>query len=80
MVEGKIENYSLKESSGQFFESFSVKGVVFKYSDYGMIDGFHETAKNGGPINKNGLQVKIAYITRDSQNIILKIEMKEEKE
>lgn len=78
VIEGKVEKYSLRESSGQFFESFSIQGVKFEYSDYVMVDGFHKTAKSGGPINKNGLQVKISYISKGFQNIILKLEMKQE--
>jgi hypothetical protein len=74
-IEGKIENLELQEESGHIFESFIVKGIFFKYSDYIINEGFHQTSKKNGPIKMNGQLVRIYYITKDNQNIILKLEL-----
>ena len=78
VVVGKTADYALNEYSGQFFESFNVGGINFEYSDYVSKLGFHKTAKSGGPINGNGLQVRISYVSRDSINFILKLEMRQD--
>ncbi len=75
VVEGLVENFLPANSNGDHFESFSVNGVIFKYSDFVIVDGFHQTSKNNGPINKNGVQVRIGYTFSDDENIILKLEI-----
>jgi hypothetical protein len=75
VVEGLIEDFSPPNSNGTHFESFSVNGIIFKYSDYSIVDGFHQTSKNNGPINKNGQQVRIGYTNKDDENLILKLEI-----
>ena len=75
VVEGLIEDFSPPNSNGTHFESFSVNGIIFKYSDYSIVDGFHQTSKNNGPINKNGQQVRIGYMNKDDENLILKLEI-----
>lgn len=42
-VEGKIEDVKIAGKSPNHFESFSVKGVHFRYSDYVIINGFDMT-------------------------------------
>lgn len=75
VVKGLIENFSPSNNNGTHFESFSVNGVIFRYSDYSIVDGFHQTSKNNGPINNNGQQVRIGYTNKDDQNLILKLEI-----
>ena len=75
IVEGLTKNFKSSEEGAGHFESFSVKGIEFRYSDHINIQGFHKTAGNGGPINKNGLQVKIGYTKIDNKNVILKLEI-----
>jgi hypothetical protein len=70
-----IENYSLKNINGSHIESFSVKGILFEYSDNVNKNGFHQTSKNNGPISENGQQVRIGYMVIDNENLILKLEI-----
>lgn len=76
VIEGEVENYKTRETNGQVFESFTMEGVIFEYSDFIEIDGFHQTANNYGPISSNGQHFKISYITKEGRNVILKIEVK----
>jgi hypothetical protein len=75
IVEGVVENFVPPEVGYSHFECFTVNSVSFKYSDYNIVDGFHQTSKNNGPINKNGQQVRIGYTTVDKENLILKLEI-----
>lgn len=77
VVEGKIEDFSHSNRGGQIFESFRVQGIKFEYSDFITNEGFHQTSKNGGPIIKNGQQVKISYYVKNNENLILKLEIKD---
>jgi len=76
IVEGEIENFSPQPENTTKTESFSVKGVQFEYSDYVMINGFHQTSRMNGPIRENGQKVRISYFTIDNVNLIQKIEIK----
>ncbi len=76
VVEGEIEDFSHYTKGGHIFERFNVQGVKFEYSDYILNEGYHKTSINGGLIEKNGQQVKISYITKDNENLILKLEIK----
>lgn len=75
VIEGVVKDYFVREVANQIFESFTINGVKFEYSDNIIIDGFHQTAKNGGPIDRNGLRVRVSYITKNNKNTILKLEM-----
>jgi hypothetical protein len=75
ILEGDIENFKTEYISGQTFDSFEVKDVYFKYSDYIIIKGFHQTSKNGGPIKENGQKVRISYREVEGKNCIVKLEM-----
>ena len=79
-VEGKIEDFKPARKSPNHFESFSVKGVHFRYSDYVIIDGFHKTSNSNGPIKGNGQMVRIGYTNIDGQNVILKLEISDKNE
>ena len=76
IVQGEIENFTHRPESGHVFESFTVQGVKFEYSDYIVINGFHQTSENNGPIRENGQQVRISYIERNNETLIMKLEMK----
>ncbi len=73
-VEGHVENFNPPDSISHF-ESFSVKGVEFSYSDFLIINGFHRTSANGGPIKKDGQLVRIGYINSGGDNLIVKLEI-----
>jgi hypothetical protein len=74
VIEGLVENF-IPADENNHFESFSVNGVIFRYSDYVIVSGFHQTTKNHGLINKNGLKVRIGYTKKDGENLILKLEL-----
>jgi energy-coupling factor transporter transmembrane protein EcfT len=75
IVEGEVENFMAPRKSPNHFESFSVNGIDFRYSEYVIIDGFNKTSNNGGPIKINGQMVRIGYIKTGNENVILKLEM-----
>ncbi|MCE4563172.1 hypothetical protein INQ51_02510 [Maribellus sp. CM-23] len=79
-IEGKVEDFNPAQKSQNHFESFSVKGVHFRYSDYLIIDGFHKTSNNNGPIKENGQMVRIGYTNIDGENVILKLEISAQNE
>lgn len=54
-------------------ESFVVAGKRFVYSGSAGL-GFHETHVYGGPI-KEGLNVRIAYVSRDGRDVITRLEI-----
>lgn len=77
-VEGQVQDFRPMPRKGGAYESFTVKGVTFSYSDYESSPGFNHTSSHGGPI-REGLPVRITYI-HDSEhsperNIILKLEV-----
>jgi len=48
VVEGPVENFVPMPHAGHADESFTVGGVRFAYSDYGVSDGFNNTSSHGG--------------------------------
>jgi hypothetical protein len=56
IVEGVVDQFH----EGIKDESFIVNGVRFEYADGIVVPGFHNEAKNGGPI-RQGLHVRIHY-------------------
>jgi hypothetical protein len=76
VVEGVIENFHPMPREGHQMESFTVNGVYFEYSDYKLMVGFNNTASHGGPIKRNGQEVRLSYIWVKGENRILKIELK----
>ncbi|PIQ35081.1 MAG: hypothetical protein COW63_02050 [Bacteroidetes bacterium CG18_big_fil_WC_8_21_14_2_50_41_14] len=76
-IEGKIENFDPMPYSGHMHESFTLNGVSLDYSDFDeSYYGFNNTASHGGPIKRNGQQVRLSYITHEDRNVILKVELK----
>ena len=76
VVEGETSNYQLiDKDSRKEHELFSVNGVSFCFYDYTMLTDPHHSPTYR-LIQKNGLKVRISYVTRDSANWIIKIEKK----
>lgn len=75
IVEGKVENFDPMPYSGHKDETYSVKGVTFSYSDYGVTNGFNHTASHGGPVNQDSF-VRICYLPKGNTNIITRLEVK----
>jgi hypothetical protein len=75
VIEGPVENLKYERA----IESFTVDGITFDYANADTSPGFHTTSQNGGPINKNGLYVRVhyAYISGDPKPSILKLEIKQ---
>jgi hypothetical protein len=59
-VEDLVENFDPMPHSGHKDESFTVKGILFKYSDFGPSAGFNNAKSHGGPIDE-GKYVQIKY-------------------
>lgn len=76
IAEGETENFSPMSQGENGKESFTVDGIPFEYCDYIVRKGFNKTSINNGPITKNGQKVRISYYTLDTENLILKIEIK----
>ncbi len=74
-VEGKVENYNLVGDYFNNTESFTINGVKFEFSDNIPIDGFHKTAFSHGPINRNGIHLKVYYLRLNGENAIMKLEI-----
>jgi hypothetical protein len=70
VLEGPVENFRPLPIGAHGFESFSVHGVSFQYSDGVVIPGFNNTASHRGPI-RQGLWVRLCE--RDGQ--ILRLEV-----
>jgi hypothetical protein len=68
-VEGDVSDFESNK-----WESFTVNGVYFRYSDNYITEGFNNTSFYGGPIHQ-GLHVRIWYVPGvDQENVILKLE------
>jgi hypothetical protein len=76
VVEGQVENFIPQPAFDNGVESFTVNGVGFKYSAATISHGFNQSSTHGGPINRNGIQVRISYYDDQSgDNVILKLEV-----
>ena len=73
-IEGVTEDYSsnLGNERGPV-ETFTLDGVYFKCSD-GATWGYCPPRKNGSVIRGNGRHLKIRYIPRKNENVIVYIE------
>jgi hypothetical protein len=74
VVQGPIEHFVPMPYGGHAQESFSVSGIVFRYSDFIITGGFNNTSSHGGPIN-SGSYVRICYDPSD--NAILRLEIRD---
>lgn len=77
LVEGQVENFTPQPAFDNGVESFTVRGVKFQYSMATLSHGFNKSSTHGGPINRNGIQVRIHYYYDQSENsnIILQLEV-----
>lgn len=76
IVQGPIENFQPMPYAGHADETFTVQGVPFAYSDFGITPAFNNTSSHGGPLH-GGLLVKIYYTNSrefTGQYAILRIE------
>jgi hypothetical protein len=74
IVEGPVEHFVPMPYQGHADEAFYVSGILFKYSDFQITDGFNHTASHGGPI-KDDSYVRICY--DPSGNVILRLEIRD---
>jgi hypothetical protein len=74
IVEGPVEHFVPMPYGGHSFESFSVLGVSFRYSDFVITDGFNNTSFHGGPVNGDSY-VRICY--DPTGNNILRLEIRD---
>lgn len=73
IVNGTINN--LKIETGRInFQNFTVNGVLFEISDNVTNGGYNKTVLNGSPI-REGACVKIYYINKINDNIIVRLEL-----
>lgn len=78
VVEGEIEQFHPMPKAGHEKEHFLVNGVYFEYSDFELVYGFNNTASHGGPLRRNGQEVRLSYrTTKNGENRILKVELKQ---
>ena len=60
---GKVEDFDPMPYGGRKSESFTIKGVLFEYTDFDETFYFNNTKSHGGPIKGNGQDIRIAYFT-----------------
>lgn len=76
IVEGTVESFHTMPKEGRGDEHFVVDSVYFSYSDYVHNGGFNQTRSHGGPIWGDGQWLKLSYLERGKENVIIKIESK----
>jgi hypothetical protein len=69
-VEGVVQDFVPEPYSGHAEESFKVAGIPFRYSDYVVTAGYHQSRSHGGVIEP-GLHVRVGYL----DGVILKLEV-----
>jgi hypothetical protein len=74
VVEGPVEHFIPMPYAGHASESFFVRGVPFRYSDFSITGGFNNTSSHGGPIN-GASYVRICYDPKG--NVILRLEIRD---
>ena len=77
LVEGRVENFAPQPASDNGVESFTVSSVKFQYSIATILHGFNKSSTHGGPINRDGIQVRVHYYYDQSENsnVILQLEV-----
>jgi hypothetical protein len=73
-VEGTVVDFNPMPFGGHQYESFTVDGVSFEYSDFVVVAGFNNTKSHGGPIDE-GAYVKIWYVSDGFRNNIVRLEV-----
>src|SRR5262249_16213533 len=74
VAEGPVEHFVPMPYTGHQQESFSVAGVLFRYSDFTITGGFNNTSSHGGPIRSDS-HVRICY--DPFGNVILRLEIRD---
>ena len=74
IIEGMVESFDPMPIDGHKNESFCLQKTCFEYSDFDTPFRFKNTKSHGGPITHNGQRLRLSYINRNGENIILKIE------
>ena len=73
-VVGEVEEFTTMTPQGKEYEAFEINGVYFSYSDNVIHQGYHNSKTFGGFIKGNVQQLKIGYIEKNGENIIVYIE------
>ncbi len=77
VVEGYVENFHPMPYEGHDSERFEINDVYFEYSDFTIMNGYHNSSTHGGVITHDGQHLKIKYIVVEyngiEENIILYI-------
>ena len=73
-VEGRVEEFKAMPYAGHDVERFRVGGEFFSYSDYVETGGFNNTSSHGGPI-REGIPVRIGFVRRQNDNVIVRLEV-----
>src|ERR1700751_953950 len=63
VIEGPVDNFEPMNDCGKKHQSFSVRGVYFRYSDFIVDQCFNDSSTHGGPI-RAGLLVRVSYVDR----------------
>ena len=73
-VAGEVENFCPMPYAGHGEESFEINGIYFSYSDFIIQQGYHNAKSHGGVISADGQLLKIGYVEKNNENIIVYIE------
>ena len=73
-VVGEVEKFTTMTPEGKGYETFEIDGVYFSYSDNIIHQGYRNSKTFGGVIKGDGQQLKIGYIEKNGENIIVYIE------
>ena len=73
-IEGYVENLTLHTSIGSGVDEFEINGTVFMVGNE-LYLGLQKTATNGGPINQEGMHIRVEYVTIDNMNFIVELEI-----
>ncbi len=70
-VVGEVERFTTTTPEGKGYETFEIEGVYFSYTDNVIHQGYHDSR---GVIRGDGQQLKIGYVEKNRENIIVYIE------
>lgn len=73
-VVGEVKNFTTTTPEGKGDETFNINGVHFSYSDNIIQQGYHTSKTFGGVVTGEGQQLKIGFVEKNGENIIVYIE------
>lgn len=73
-IEGYVENLVLYKSIGSGTDEFEINGVTFIIGN-DLYSGLQKTAVEGGPINQEGMYLRIEYVELNYMNIIVHLDL-----